>query len=103
MTNPFSFVRQHVKDPREQREQTWHYSAMGFWKINQRRVSVKPAFALWPRRCLLTEQWLWFRQCYVVTTMVTGPGGPEIDKYWIEAGEFLLHELKHSKNINTVT
>lgn len=85
------------------RELEWREASMGFWKINQCRLSVEPAFALIPHRCLLTEKWLWFRQCYVVTTILATPmESPVIEKFWIEAGEFILHELKHSKNINTV-
>jgi hypothetical protein len=47
-----------------------------------------------PKRCFLTGQRLWFKPAYYGVRMITGPGDPVYDHYWIDKDEFLLWHLR---------
>ncbi len=64
------------------------------WSFKNRRIGVQHKTSLIPRRCFLTNKRIWFKKCVVVTTMITGPGTPVIDKFWCDRNEFLLNELR---------
>jgi len=53
-------------------------------------------FCLWPRRCLFTDQRLWFKLCYKGTRRITGPGTDVIVDYYIDKIEFLIWQLKRN-------
>ena len=43
-----------------------------------------------PRRCFLSNKWLWMRKAYKGVYFITGPGEPVTLTYWVEKEEFLL-------------
>lgn len=60
----------------------------------RKQVVWKKTFVLWPRRCALSDQWLWMTTVYKGTRTITGPGTPVIECYWIEPKNFLLATIK---------
>jgi hypothetical protein len=49
---------------------------------------------LWPRRDTLTNKWLWVKPAYLGTRIITGPGEPVIEYYWMSRDDFLIWNLK---------
>ena len=64
------------------------------WMFDNRRIEVKTKLCLRPRRCYLSNKWIWFKRCEVVISMVNGSGNPVYETYWCDPREFLLNELK---------
>jgi hypothetical protein len=64
------------------------------WMFDKRRIGHQQKFCLWPRRCFLSGKTLWFKQCDVITSMITGPGDQLFETFWCDPKEFLLNELK---------
>jgi hypothetical protein len=52
------------------------------------------SWSLWPRRCHVTNKWLWFTQAYCARYVITGPGDPAIWVRWYSRKEMLLLKLK---------
>jgi hypothetical protein len=50
-----------------------------------------------PRTCFLSGRKLWGKQCYKGTRIITGPGDPVVEDYWIDRNEFLIWNLKGKK------
>lgn len=50
-------------------------------------------FSLLPRRCFLSNKWVWMRKAYKGVYYITGPGEPVTFTYWIEKDELLLWKL----------
>jgi hypothetical protein len=57
----------------------------------------KLSICLWPRRCFLSDKPLWLKRAYVGVRMITGPGTPVYETYYIDRTEFLLWNLKGKK------
>jgi hypothetical protein len=70
------------------------YTSTDYWMFNNRRIGKTQKRSLLPRRCYLTGKRLWFKNCQVVTSMITGPGTPIFETYWCDRNEFLLYEIK---------
>jgi hypothetical protein len=51
-------------------------------------------FSILPRRCYYTGKYLWLKQAYCGTAMITGPGEPVIEDRWYDRNEFLILKLK---------
>jgi hypothetical protein len=47
-----------------------------------------------PRTCFLTSKPLWGKQAYHGVRVITGPGEPVYEDYWIEKNEFMLWNLR---------
>jgi hypothetical protein len=47
-----------------------------------------------PKTCFLSGKRLWGTQCYKGTRVLTGPGDPIIEDYYIDKTEFLIWNLK---------
>jgi hypothetical protein len=47
-----------------------------------------------PRNCFLTGRPLWGRYAYHSVRVITGPGDPVIENYWIERDKFIIWNLK---------
>lgn len=47
-----------------------------------------------PQRCFLSNQSLWGRHAYHGVRVITGPGEPIYENYWIEKHEFIIWNLK---------
>jgi hypothetical protein len=63
------------------------------WGLNK-VVDWKLTRCWFPRECFLTGQNLWGKRAYHGTRMITGPGEPVIDHYYVERDEFILWRLK---------
>lgn len=52
-----------------------------------------------PRRCALTNRWLWQEPAIRLSRSITvsGPGGPVHVEHWVDPKEYTLFLLKHGK------
>jgi len=64
-------------------EKDWSYS----------RAQWKEKFSLLPRRCDISQRWLWGKH-YCGTVVITGPGDPVIYNIWNHRDEHLIYKLK---------
>jgi hypothetical protein len=52
-------------------------------------------FVYWPRRCNLSQRWIWpFSHAYKGTVIWTGPGTPAVEVQWHDGVEHLVWLLK---------
>ena len=58
------------------------------------RAVWKLKFVWWPRRCELSDQWLWLCQAYQGTAVWTGPGEPAVEHRWRNTVAHLIRQLK---------
>lgn len=54
-------------------------------------------FNFLPKRCFLSNKLLWLTYSYKGTYMLTGPGDPFFDDYYIEKSEFIFWNLRGKK------
>jgi hypothetical protein len=52
-------------------------------------------FAVVPQRCAVSGQRIWLEHAYRGTRVITGPGTPVIEHYWINRNEFVIWRLKN--------
>jgi len=62
--------------------------------FNRHCIGKQLLLSIWPRRCYYTNQSLWFKYCYKMTAMWTGPGTPVFEDRWIDKNEYLLKKIK---------
>lgn len=67
------------------RSDDWGLNRVNDWKLSLCWV---------PKDCFLTGQALWGRRAYHGTRLITGPGAPILDHYWIDKTEFIIWKLK---------
>jgi hypothetical protein len=68
-----------------------------FWTnadFKRRCIGWDLRFSFWPRRCFYTGKYLWLKQAYKGTAMVTGPGEPVFEDRWCDAKEYLFLKIK---------
>ena len=58
------------------------------------RAETELKWALWPRRCHVSGQWLWLTPAYRAMYVITGPGDPAIWYRWYSRDEMLVLKLK---------
>jgi hypothetical protein len=63
----------------------------------ERAVDWQLKFALWPQHCVRSNRLIWLRRAYRGTRVITGPGTPVIEHYWIDRDEFIIWNLKGKK------
>jgi len=63
----------------------WFYRKCLGWELR---------FALWPRRCDLTNNWIWLQRGYRGTAILTGPGDPIYESRWHTPDEHLVWLIK---------
>lgn len=59
-----------------------------------RKAQWKLTFAWWPRRCFLSDKWIWLKLGYLGEAVWTGPGTPVFETRWLAKEEFLVAILK---------
>jgi hypothetical protein len=52
------------------------------------------SFALWPRRCDITNRLIWLEFGYRGISVLTGPGDPIIEHRWHNKMEHLIWKIK---------
>jgi len=52
-------------------------------------------FAVVPHRCAVSGQQIWLESAYRGTRIVTGPGTPIVEHFWINRSEFVIWRLKN--------
>ena len=57
-------------------------------------IGTELKLVLWPRKCYITNNILWFKNAYKQTAMWTGPGDPIFEYRWYDKNEFLLAKIK---------
>jgi hypothetical protein len=68
----------------EPRASDWGLSRAKDWKL---------ILCMRPRTCFLTGKQLWGSRCYKGIRVITGPGEPVIEDYFIEKFEFMKWQL----------
>ena len=46
-----------------------------------------------PKKCFLSDSPLWGKKAYHAQRIITGPGTPVIENYWLEKTEFIKWQL----------
>jgi hypothetical protein len=63
------------------------------WGLN--RITGWKLKRCWlPQRCFLTGKKLWSKQAYYGVNVITGPGDPITEPYWVDKHEFILWQIK---------
>lgn len=57
-------------------------------------VGTEIKLVIWPRRCHISQRWLWLELVYRQTAMWTGPGEPVFEYRWYDRDEFLVASLR---------
>ena len=65
-------------------EMQWGLSRARGWKL---------VLCILPKTCAVSGQKLWGKRCYKGTRVITGPGDPVIEDYYIEKFEFMKWQL----------
>ena len=65
------------------------------------RAHINLQRCLWPRRCHVTNKWMWLTQVYRAMYVITGPGDPCIWTRWYSNPEYLILKLKGYQNAVT--
>ena len=66
------------------REEDWGLNKVQNWKYK----------LCWrPQTCFLTGKQLWAKRAYHGVRMITGPGTPVYEDYWIDKDKFLVWQL----------
>jgi hypothetical protein len=66
------------------REEDWGLNKVQNWKYK----------LCWrPNTCFLTGKQLWGKKAYHGVRMITGPGDPVYEDYWIDRNKFMLWKL----------
>ena len=47
-----------------------------------------------PKKCFLSGKPLWGKRAYNATRIITGPGEPIIEQYWVAKDEFIFWRIK---------
>ena len=58
------------------------------------KAKWKLKFALWPRRCAISNKWIWMKRGYEGTAIWTGPGDPVFEYNWHSIDTHMIYELK---------
>jgi hypothetical protein len=58
------------------------------------KAEWKLTFALWPRRCKISNKRIWLKYGYEGTAMWTGPGDPVYETHWHDKIEHIIFQLK---------
>lgn len=51
-------------------------------------------FALVPHRCCKSQRLMWLTYAYKGTRIITGPGTPVIETFWMNKEDFIIWRLK---------
>lgn len=51
---------------------------------------------LWPRRDALSNKLLWLKPAMKGVRIITGPGTPVVETYWVDPEEYLMYKLKYN-------
>jgi hypothetical protein len=55
-------------------------------------------FAIWPRRCDISNKLIWFKYGYRLIAILTGPGDDIIEYRWHDKIEHIIWQLKRNEN-----
>lgn len=58
------------------------------------RALVNRKWSIWPRRCSVSQRWVWFTRAYCATYAIHGPGEPAVWVRWYSDQEMLVLKLK---------
>jgi hypothetical protein len=65
----------------------------------RKRAVWQLKFVYWPRRCSLSNRWIWpSSHAYQGTAIWHGPGEPAVEVQWHRRHEHLIWQLKGNKN-----
>jgi hypothetical protein len=59
------------------------------------RATWELCFAWAPHVCELSRKVIWLQQAYRGTRVITGPGTPVVERYWLTPAEFVMWRLKN--------
>ena len=72
----------------ESRATDWGLCRIDNWNLS---------FCLIPKQCFITNKWIWLKKCYKGTLVITGPGLPVVDNYYLDKSTFIFWNLKGKK------
>jgi hypothetical protein len=58
------------------------------------RAEICEIFAWWPRRCWITNRWMWLAHVIRGEATWYGPGTPVVEKRYYNSAEYLMYKLK---------
>jgi len=58
------------------------------------KASWELRYCWFPRKCAISNQWLWLDMAYCGTLILTGPGDPIVEYRWHDAHEHLIWLIK---------
>lgn len=69
------------------------------YRMYSRRSFVNRAiwykeFVWWPRRCWISNRWIWLTQAYQGVAIWTGPGTPMFEYHWVDRDQYLMEKIK---------
>jgi len=59
------------------------------------KATWKLCFAWQPHVCELSRKVIWLQTAYRGTRVITGPGTPVVERYWLTPVEFVMWRLKN--------
>lgn len=65
---------------------------MDHWIL--KRVHWKKKFALLPKMCCYSKKHIWLSFGYRGTRMITGPGTPVVETYWLSLYHYYFLKIK---------
>lgn len=57
-------------------------------------IGWEQKLSVWPRRCYYSNKLLWFKQAYMGTSVLTGPGDPIFEYRWVDPKQYLFLKIK---------
>lgn len=72
------------------RSDDWGLNRVGNWHLK---------FCWIPRTCFLTGKRIWVRHCYAGSRVITGPGEPVHDEYYVDRDAFIIWQLRGNHGI----
>ena len=64
-----------------------------YWALYNRTTQWCLIFSFLPRRCEVTQRWIWLEQCYRGFTLITGPGDPVAQYVHLAKETFIVESL----------
>jgi hypothetical protein len=68
----------------------WQRMDRAFWK----RAQWDLKFTWWPRRCALSNKWVWLELAYRGVVVWSAPSSNAVEVRWADSQEYLIWRLK---------
>ncbi len=72
-------------------DEYWYEHNVFYFKIS----TWSRRFCFIPRKCWLSQSWMWLKPAMHGVRTITGSGIPVTERYWVDENEFLFHKLRY--------